>query len=169
MRPRPSGRANAAGAGGSDGDPAPPGSPVPGALERPSRTTGQGPHVRRDGTCQQHWREDQTLEDLHLQIQVTFAWNDDHLYSFFIGDGLGGKMSEVGSPWSDTLLHTHLATIGELGLAPGRRLLYLFDYGDNHEFDVEVIDLNPLAPKGKYPKILSYPGINKPKQYPFAD
>ncbi|MCP4944230.1 MAG: plasmid pRiA4b ORF-3 family protein, partial [Planctomycetaceae bacterium] len=27
--------------------------------------------------------EDQTLEDLHLQIQVSFGWNDDHLYSFF--------------------------------------------------------------------------------------
>ncbi len=113
--------------------------------------------------------EDQTLEDLHLQIQVTFAWNDDHLYSFFIGDETGGKTSEVGSPWSDTLLHTHLVTIGELGLAPGRRLLYLFDYGDNHEFDVEVIDLNPIAPKGQYPKILHYPGVNRPQQYPDFD
>ncbi|MCB9423166.1 MAG: hypothetical protein H6667_25435 [Ardenticatenaceae bacterium] len=110
--------------------------------------------------------EDQTLEDLHLQIQVTFGWNDDHLYSFFIGDETGEKVSEVGSPWSDTLLHTHLVTIGELGLAPGRLLLYLFDYGDNHEFDVEVIDLNPLAPKGEYPKILHYPGVNRPQQYP---
>ncbi len=113
--------------------------------------------------------EDQTLEDLHLQIQVSFGWNDDHLYSFFIGDETGEKVSEVGSPWSDTLLHSHLVQIGELGLAPGRLLLYLFDYGDNHEFDVEVIDLNPLAPKGHYPKILSYPGINAPKQYPLMD
>ena len=110
--------------------------------------------------------EDQTLEDLHLQIQVSFGWNDDHLYSFFIGDETGEKVSEVGSPWSDTLLHTHLVTIGELGLAPGRLLLYLFDYGDNHEFDVEVIDLNPIAPKGEYPKILHFPGVGAPKQYP---
>lgn len=113
--------------------------------------------------------EDQTLEDLHLQIQVSFGWNDDHLYSFFISDESGKKVSEVGSPWSDTLLHTHLVQIGELGLAPGRLLLYLFDYGDNHEFDVEVMDLNPLAPKGQYPKILSYPGVNAPKQYPLMD
>ncbi len=101
--------------------------------------------------------EDQTLEDLHLQIQSAFRWMDDHLYSFFIGDETGKKVSEVGCPWADTLLHTHLVQIGQLGLAPGRKLLYLFDYGDNHEFDVEVIDLNPIAPKGKYPKILNHP------------
>ncbi len=118
-----------------------------------------------DSYCDIELAEDQTLEDLHLEIQSTFHWQDDHLYSFFIADELGEKVSEVGSPWSDTILHTHLVQIGQLGLVPGRLLLYLFDYGDNHEFDVEVIDLNPLAPKGKYPKILAYPE-NRPPQYP---
>lgn len=109
--------------------------------------------------------EDQTLEDLHLLIQSAFGWADDHLYSFFIANENGTKTNEVGSPWSDTILHTHQVQIETLGLAPGHLLLYLFDYGDNHEFDVEVIDLNPLAPKGQYPKILHYPGPGKPQQY----
>jgi hypothetical protein len=121
-----------------------------------------------DAWCDIELAEDQNLEDLHLQIQVAFGWADDHLYSFFIGDDTGEKASEVGSPWSDTILHTHLVQIGELGMAPGRLLLYLFDYGDNHEFDVEIIDLNPLAPKGKYPKILTYPQ-DAPSQYPDYD
>lgn len=112
--------------------------------------------------------EDQTLEDLHLEIQRLFRWGDDHLYSFFIADETGEKVSEVGSPWSETVLHTHHVTIGELGLSPGRLLLYLFDYGDNHEFDVEVIDVNPLASKGDYPRTLNYPR-KPPQQYPGYD
>jgi hypothetical protein len=121
-----------------------------------------------DTWCDIELAEDQTLEDLHLQIQDAFGWADDHLYSFFTSGKIGDNASEVGSPWSDTLLHTHLVQIGEMGLAPGRLLLYLFDYGDDHRFDVEVIDLNPLAPKGKYPKILSYPQ-DAPSQYPDYD
>lgn len=118
--------------------------------------------------CDIELAEDQTLEDLHLEIQRLFRWGDDNLYSFFIADETGEQVSEVGSPWSNTLLHTHQVTIGELGLAPGRKLLYLFDYGDNHEFDVEVIDVNPLASKGDYPRTLNYPH-NPSQQYPGYD
>ena len=35
-------------------------------------------------------REDQTLQDLHYAIQEAFAWEADHLYSFF----MSGKASE---------------------------------------------------------------------------
>lgn len=118
--------------------------------------------------CDIELAEDQTLEDLHLEIQRLFRWGDDNLYSFFIADETGEQVSEVGSPWSDTPLHTHQVTIGELGLAPGRKLLYLFDYSDNHEFDVEVIDVNPLGSKGDYPRTLNYPH-NPPQQYPGYD
>ena len=112
--------------------------------------------------------EDNTLEDLHLEIQNAYRWGDDHLYSFFLSGTRWDRGSEVGSPWSDTSLHTHHMFIEQLNLSERQSFLYLFDYGDNHEFDVAVLRINPLAPKGKYPRVLDYHG-QSPPQYPDID
>ncbi len=109
--------------------------------------------------------EDQTLEDLHLAIQDAFLWGDDHLYSFFMSREQDPS-AEIGSPWSETSLHTHQVEIGSLPLRKGKVFLYFFDYGDSHEFDVKVIGIDPLAPKGDYPQIVAYHGASPP-QYPF--
>lgn len=119
------------------------------------------------------WREvelaeDQTLEDLHLIIQQAFDWWDDHLYSFFMSGRPWDDTSEIGSPWSDANLHTHQVQISQLGLEPDQTFLYLFDYGDNHEFDVQVLRIDPTAPQGNYPKIVARQG-QAPEQYPDYD
>lgn len=36
-------------------------------------------------------------------------------------------------------------TLDSLGLKLKRKILYLFDYGDGHEFDVEVLAINERA------------------------
>lgn len=110
--------------------------------------------------------EDQTLEDLHLVIQSMFGWGDDHLYSFFMSGKSQDATTEIGCPWSETSRHTHQVEIGNLQLHEKQTFLYFFDYGDSHEFDVTVIDVDPLAPKGNYPKRIDYHGI-APPQYPF--
>jgi len=112
--------------------------------------------------------EDNTLEDLHLLIQSTFQWWDDHLYSFFLSGKAWDQQSEIGSPWSEAKLYTHEVQIGQLELQEGQVFLYLFDYGDQHEFDVTVLRINPVAPKGEYPRVVSYHGI-APPQYPDED
>jgi hypothetical protein len=119
------------------------------------------------------WRDieiaaDQTLEDLHLMIQWAFAWSDDHLYSFFMNGRAWDRNAEVGSPWSDCSLHTHQVKIGALDLKPGRRFLYLFDYGDNHEFDISVVRIDPVANRADYPRIVAARGP-APQQYPDYD
>jgi hypothetical protein len=53
-------------------------------------------------------------------------------------------------------------------LKPGQKILYLFDYGDNHEFDVKVLRIDPGAPQGDYPKIIAEQG-QAPPQYPDYD
>ncbi|MBK8988237.1 MAG: hypothetical protein IPM39_19580 [Chloroflexi bacterium] len=58
--------------------------------------------------------------------------------------------------------------MARLNLQEGQVFLYLFDYGDNHEFDVTVLTINPLAPKGDYPRIATYQGM-PPPQYPDID
>ena len=121
----------------------------------------------------QVWRdieiaEDQTLEDLHLVIQRAYNWSDDHLYSFFMSGRPLDRKTEIGSPWSESRQHTHQVEIGSLNLQPGGKFLYFFDYGDSHEFDVQVLHVNPSAPKGNYPRIAAKQG-KAPPQYPDYD
>lgn len=112
--------------------------------------------------------EDNTLEDLHLTIQSAFSWWDDHLYSFYLSGSRRDRNTEIGSPWSDTSIHTHQVQMAQLDLQEGQTFLYFFDYGDSHEFDVTVLKINPLASKADYPRILDYRG-QAPPQYPDID
>jgi hypothetical protein len=112
--------------------------------------------------------EDQTLEDLHLAIQQAYGWYDDHLYSFFMSGKVWDRATEIGSPWSESAVHTHQVQVGQLALAEGQTFLYLFDYGDGHEFDVQVMRINTKADKGKYPKLIAHVG-ESPPQYPDYD
>jgi hypothetical protein len=145
---------------------------------RPSRQAGRGavktytlrvnhralPDVWRDIEI----AEDQTLEDLHLAIQGAYGWGDDHLYSFFMSGHPQDQRTEIGSPWSETRRHTHQVEIGSLNVKPGDRFLYFFDYGDSHEFDVRVLQVNPAASKGAYPRVVAQQG-KPPPQYPDYD
>jgi hypothetical protein len=108
--------------------------------------------------------EDQTLEDLHLMIQRSFGWRDDHLYSFFMSGRVWDRYNEIGSPWSESARHTHQVKLRTLGLKAGQRFVYLFDYGDGHEFDVEVREIKPKAKRGYYPRIAAKHG-RAPAQY----
>jgi hypothetical protein len=145
---------------------------------RPSRQARRGP-VKSYTLRVNHralpdvWRdieiaEDQTLEDLHLTIQDAYGWSDDHLYSFFMSGRSLDQKTEIGSPWSETRRHTHQVEIGGLDVQPGDRFLYFFDYGDSHEFDVRVLNVNPSAPKGAYPRVVAQQG-KSPPQYPNYD
>jgi hypothetical protein len=152
--------------------------PGPRRRPRPSRKASRGtvcaftlrvshralPRVWRDIEI----AEDQTLEDLHLVIQRAYNWSDDHLYSFFMSGRTTDRHTEIGSPWSETHQHTHEIEIGSLGLKVGQRFLYYFDYGDSHEFDVQVLRIHPSAPPGKYPRIVARQG-QSPPQYPDYD
>ncbi len=115
------------------------------------------------------WRDieiaaEQTLEDLHLAMQEAYRWDDDHLYSFYLNGQAWDPRSEIGSPWSESPRHTHQVTLRTLNLKPKRKILYLFDYGDNHEFDVEVLAVNEQAATGTFPKIVGRKG-RAPRQY----
>jgi hypothetical protein len=42
--------------------------------------------------------------------------------------------------------------IGELGLAVRHRFLYVFDYGDNHQFEIRSADMTESLPMKQEPK-----------------
>ena len=59
------------------------------------------------------------------------------------------------------------AIIGQMNFYKGQRMLYVFDFGDWWEFDIEIIDILEESYEGG-PKILQQKGEN-PQQYPDYD
>jgi hypothetical protein len=53
-----------------------------------------------------------------------------------------------------------------LGLRPRHKFSYLFDFGDDHEFNIQVAEVQPTANKrAKYPRVTARHG-RAPQQYP---
>jgi hypothetical protein len=106
---------------------------------------------------------DQTLDTLHHAIQAAVDFDEDHLYSFYMSGRAWDKDSEYGSPYADGPSAAK-ARIGDLNWRLKQRFLYLFDYGDDHRFEVQLLAINPAAAKGKYPRVVDQHGEN-PSQY----
>lgn len=118
-------------------------------------------------------RGDQTLADLHDAIFDAFDRFDEHLYEFQFGkrpmdpkakryvlpmvfdDDLGDDNKPAG--------RVDQTRIDSLGLKPGQRFHYWFDFGDDwwHQITVEAID--EKAPKGKFPKLAKRVGESPPQ------
>jgi hypothetical protein len=110
-------------------------------------------------------RSEQTLDDLHHAIQRAIGWDADHLYSFFVSGMAHDNRYRVSCPYEeDSPPWTGEAVVGELGLTKGHKFLYYFDYGDCHEFEVEVVDVRPQAEAGDYPRVVDAKG-DAPPQY----
>ena len=106
----------------------------------------------------------QTLDDLHMAIQEAFNFDADptHLYSFFMSGKAWDRHSEYCHPDADG----HPATkvkVESLNLKPKQKFLYLFDYGDQWEFEVEFLKEGTYE-KAVYPRIIDSRG-KAPEQY----
>lgn len=114
-------------------------------------------------------RSEQTLGDLHLAIQDAIDWDDDHLYAFFMSGQVHDSRSMIAHPYlEDAPLFVDEVAVGELGLVKKHKFVYFFDYGDSHEFEVEVVDIHPQAEPGAYPRLVDSKG-EAPPQYDLID
>lgn len=110
-------------------------------------------------------RSKHTLADLQQAIQRALRWDNDHLFSFYMNGQRGDERYEFVSPWdNEGPAWVDEAVIGELGLAVKHKFLYLFDYGDQHEFEIEVVGIRQKAEPGKYPRVIDSQG-KIPRQY----
>jgi hypothetical protein len=124
-------------------------------------------------------RSDQTLDRLHAGIFDAFDRFDEHLYSFYILPP-GSKASrnlhnaiEYTSPimieepdpfgWHETR-DASRTTLGSLGLGPGAKLRYLFDFGDAWWHDITVEQTDGTPGRGRYPRVVLKIG-DSPPQY----
>ena len=80
-------------------------------------------------------RADQTLHDLHHAILDAADFYEDHLYSFYMSGQAWDNATEY---WrGPDARHSSNERISRLPLRMKQRFLYLYDYGDQHEFDVQ--------------------------------
>ena len=108
----------------------------------------------------------QTLEGLHSAIQDTIGWDNDHLYSFFMNNKFYSGESDVEftCPYEPEGRQTADVPTGAFAFKKGQKFAYLFDFGDCHRFEIEVIDFGTVQEGKKYPVLLESKG-KSPEQY----
>lgn len=114
--------------------------------------------------------EEQTLELLHELLRAEYGWDDPHLYSFWLsGRFWDGPQTEYSAPdgLEESGARSARTPLGELGLEQGQRIAYLFDFGDQWEVEIDVLELREAGDE-PYPRVLEAVG-EAPPQYPPVD
>jgi hypothetical protein len=121
-------------------------------------------------------QSEQTLADLQAAIQQSIGWDNDHLYTFYMSNDRDDRRFAINAPgydgWGyaddDYLPPANEISIGELGLRTGDSFLYLFDYGDQHLFTIQLGPTITVPPKKSrsrtYPRLVDSQG-EAPAQY----
>ena len=106
-----------------------------------------------------------TLEDLHYAIIDAVNFANDHLYEFYISRTERSRDrlrfdEENGAIYNRTLESLY-------PLEKGRKLFYMFDYGDHWLFKITKSRKKPYdaKPDVEYPRLLKTVG-RAPEQYP---
>jgi hypothetical protein len=104
-----------------------------------------------------------TLEDLNNAIQRAIKFDNDHLHCFIYKDRFGRDV-RVYHHLMDEPPYSDQTRIGDTPLRPGETMKYIFDFGDNWEFDILLEAIDPSNPKVKAAKTIESHG-KAPKQY----
>lgn len=128
-----------------------------------------GPFIVKVSLGRQCWRRIGLAGDTYLTafadtILDAFDFENDHLFCFRYKDRFG-RNAEIDDPrlTEGESLPADAVRIGDLPLLEGTHLTFLFDFGDQWEFAIEVerVDADLAVPK---PRILERAG-NAPRQY----
>lgn len=103
------------------------------------------------------------LDELADAILRAYRFDDDHLYCFTYQDRFGAIVHfnapfDPEGPWAGDV------SIGGLSLEPGASMEFLFDFGDDWRFDVQLEEVDPSASRLKKPKVIAAHG-KPPAQY----
>jgi len=123
----------------------------------------------------------QTLRHLSNAILHAFQWDSDHLFAFYLTGnqkdqkfavpdrtesdaivpdfGFGGEAPCDPEDWTSLEM-----TLGAIGMGVGHKFLYLFDFGDNNLFSIQVTGIHPSEKRAKYPRTVETVG-QAPPQY----
>lgn len=108
-------------------------------------------------------RAEDTLEDLARAVLTTVRFDSDHLYLFRYRDRFG-SLQEVNHHYMEDGPWVHEVQIGELECPLGQPMTFLFDFGDEWEFEVipEKVETDRRIERWEVLEIHGEP----PEQYP---
>ena len=127
------------------------------------------------------WRDieieaSKSLHRLAEAIVGAFGFDFDHAFGFY--SDLTGRYHEAEAERYELFADMGEADEGvrsvrrtKLGIAfpkVGKKMLFLFDYGDEWQFKVELIGLGQKEPRASYPRVVKQVG-QAPPQYPDLD
>ena len=92
---------------------------------------------------------------------------NDHMYSFFM-DGKPWSKKSFKCPYEDEGISADEVEIGELDLIEKESFLYIFDYGDEWLFNIEVLEIKKEVIEEFQGEIIESKG-KLPQQYPDFD
>ncbi|MBW3609065.1 MAG: plasmid pRiA4b ORF-3 family protein [Actinobacteria bacterium] len=100
--------------------------------------------VRRTVTV----HDDLTLVDLHYALQSAFGWDDDHLYSFWLGGTFWGAedghyMHPFHAASTEPRGKSACARLDELDLREGQQIAYVFDFGQEWRVGLTLKEKRP--------------------------
>lgn len=116
----------------------------------------------------------QTLYDLHLAVQNLFGWDNDHMFSFYLGEELfdraneysGNPLGEHNNPsFGQSTKSAADTELRDLDLSVDFSFWYLFDYGDELVHKVTVEKIREMVPgENGFPNLIDKTGT-PPSQY----
>lgn len=116
-----------------------------------------------------------SLSDLAEAIVGAFDFSFDHAYGFYSNlknpYERSGERYELFADMEDTdsdAGSVEKTKVQQVFTAVGKKMLFLFDYGDEWHFQVEVAAVGEKAPKMRYPRLVATKG-EAPSQYPDED
>lgn len=123
---------------------------------------------------------DRSLYDLGETIVAAFDFDFDHAFGFysdlgqnFYGSALRYELfadmgdAEDGTAWDDRpkAKSVKRTRVAESFLEPKQKMQFVFDYGDEWCFEIELRGFGEKTKGAKYPRVLARKG-ESPEQYP---
>lgn len=132
-----------------------------------------GSGFKREVTRKIELKETHTLDDLREAIiYLSFGWNDPHMYSFhfdnipYSKDRSKEYSCDAESPdyYGEGKPKSTKTKLKDLNLKKNQKFLFIFDFGDDHQFGINVEGFGEVERSKKYPLILQEKG-KAPRQY----
>jgi Plasmid pRiA4b ORF-3-like protein len=157
------------------------GRPVRGrALKAPAQAAGSTTHVLRASFKPKIYRDieiegSRSLAALAEAVVMAFDFEFDHAFGYYsdVKDPYSrkGERYELFADMEDgdsDAGSVERTTVAQVFHTPGKKMLFVFDYGDDWRFLIEAKATGEIAPKARYPRLVASVG-NAPEQYPDDD
>ncbi len=114
-----------------------------------------------------------SLYDLAYTIVNSFDFDFDHCFGFYNNFKDSYRSTEGYELFADMDEQSQFPGVKKTGIYNAyneinKKLLFLYDFGDNWEFITQLIKIEDFKTGEKYPKVIDSAG-DSPEQYPYYD